>query len=89
MSHMIGVSRFKTRSGVYLFGKIRRTDFLPVAGDEEAEVTERGILSESSDGEDDGMDDAFGSCGAAFDHPSGDELEDGEQVACVASVDYE
>ena len=29
----VGVSRFKRRTGVYLFGKLRRTDFLPVGED--------------------------------------------------------
>ena len=29
----VGVSRFKRRTGVYLYGKLRRTDFLPVGED--------------------------------------------------------
>ena len=29
----VAVSRFKRRGGVYLYGKLRRTDFLPVGED--------------------------------------------------------
>ena len=29
----VAVSRFKKRSGVYVYGKLRRTDFLPVGED--------------------------------------------------------
>ena len=29
----VAVSRFKVRSGVYVYGKLRRTDFLPVGED--------------------------------------------------------
>ena len=29
----VAVSRFKRRAGVYLYGKLRRTDFLPVGED--------------------------------------------------------
>ena len=48
----VAVSRFKSRAGCFLYGKMRRTDFLPV-GDHSEEVLERGYLSISSD-EDDG-----------------------------------
>ena len=39
--------------GVYLYGKVRRTDFLPVGEEQEEEVTERGYDSQSSDDDDD------------------------------------
>ena len=42
--------RFKNRCGCYLYGKMRRTDFLPV-GEYEDEVLERGY--DSVDSEDD------------------------------------
>ena len=29
----VAVSRFKVRTGVYVYGKLRRTDFLPVGED--------------------------------------------------------
>ena len=48
----VGVSRFRTRAGVYLFGKLRRTDFLPVGEEQEGEVLERGYESKDSDDED-------------------------------------
>jgi hypothetical protein len=47
----VAVSRFRSRAGVYLFGTLRRTDFLPVGGDGTNEQVERGIMSESSDSE--------------------------------------
>ena len=48
----VGCSRFKSRSGCYLYGKLRRSDFLPVGEEKEDEVLERGYLSLSSDDED-------------------------------------
>ena len=51
----VAVSRFKTRAGVHVFGKLRRTDFLPVGDEKEDEVLERGILSETSDEDEIGM----------------------------------
>ena len=50
----VGVSRFRHRSGLYLFGRLRRSDFLPVGDARTDEVIERGALSESSDEEHDG-----------------------------------
>ena len=49
----VGVSRFRTRLGCYLYGKLRRTDFLPVGEEQADEVLQRGALSEdlSSDDE--------------------------------------
>ncbi len=47
----VGVSRFCSRSGVYLYDKLRRTDFLPVGDEKPDEVLERGYDSESSDDE--------------------------------------
>ena len=48
-----GASRFRSREGCYLYGRIRRTDFLPVGEAQEDEITERGMESASTD-EDDG-----------------------------------
>ena len=56
----VGVSRFRTRLGVYLYGKLRRTDFLPVGEVQEDEVLERGYESRDSDAEDGcSLEDAF------------------------------
>ena len=52
-SGYVAASRFRERLGVYLYGKVRRTDFLPVGEDQEDEVTERGYDSQSSDDDDD------------------------------------
>ena len=43
----VAVSRFKSREGCFLYGKLRQTDFLPVGEDMESEILERGVLSES------------------------------------------
>lgn len=48
----VGASRYRSREGCFLFGRIRRTDFLPVGEPQEDEVIERGILSASSDEDD-------------------------------------
>ena len=49
----VGVSRFRSRGGVYLYGHMRRTDFLPVGGaGDETEVLERGYESLSDEDED-------------------------------------
>ena len=48
----VAVSRFRKRSGCYVFGKIRRSDFLPVGEDQDDEILERGY--ESKDSDDDG-----------------------------------
>ena len=34
----VGISRFRSRHGCYLYGKLRRTDFLPVGEDQEYEA---------------------------------------------------
>ena len=47
----VGCSRFKSRKGCNLYGKLRRSDFLPVGEEKEDEVLERGY--ESLDSEDD------------------------------------
>ena len=50
----VGVSRFKSREGCFLYGKLRQSDFLPVGEDLDSEVLERGVLSETTDSEDEG-----------------------------------
>ena len=50
----VGVSRFRTQAGVFLFGRFRRSDFLPVRADHkevdlESEQVNRGYLSLDSD----------------------------------------
>ena len=44
----VAVSRFKSRVGCHVFGKLRRTDFLPVGMPMDTEVLERGYESKSS-----------------------------------------
>ena len=47
----VATSRFRTRGGCCLYGHMRRTDFLPVGGDADTEVVERGYDSLSDDDE--------------------------------------
>jgi len=66
----VAVSRFKSRIGCHLYGKLRRTDFLPVGPDKEDEVLERGYDSVSSDDEDgNGLEYAFPEDGSGDDEP--------------------
>ena len=55
----VGVSRFRSRGGCYLYGKLRMTDFLPVGEEKEEEVTERGYLSLSDDSDESGIEHAY------------------------------
>ena len=48
----VAASRFRTRGGCYLYGHKRRTDFLPVGGEDTEEVLERGYESKSDEDED-------------------------------------
>jgi hypothetical protein len=58
----VGVSRFKSRAGCRLYGRLRATDFLPVGEPKESEQLERGYDSVSSDDDDGrGLEYAFGS----------------------------
>lgn len=50
----VAVSRFTTRTGCYLFGKLRVTDFLPVGPDRDDEVFDRGALSEDTASDEEG-----------------------------------
>ena len=51
----VAVSRFKSREGCFLYGKLRQTDFLPVGEGIESEILERGVLSETSDSDEQGI----------------------------------
>jgi hypothetical protein len=83
----VGTSRFKSRTGCHVYGKLRRTDFLPVGGIEDDEVLDRGYESVSSD-EDDG-------CGLQYAFPEEDcEYDFPEEVAgdrgnTLIAVDFE
>ena len=56
----VGISRFRSRRGCFLYGKLRQTDFLPVGEEKEDEVLERGYLSLSDSDEDGpGLEHAF------------------------------
>ena len=51
----VAVSRFRSRAGCYLYGRIRQTDFIPVGAASESVRSIRGRISES-DPEDEGED---------------------------------
>jgi hypothetical protein len=65
----VAASRFKSRSGAYLYGRLRRTDFLPVGEQLEDEVLQRGYDSVSSDDEE----------GRGLEYAFGDEAADGPE----------
>ena len=44
----MAVSRFVSRKGCYMYGKLRRSDFLPVGAEKEDEILERVYDNESS-----------------------------------------
>ena len=46
----VAISRFRTRAGCHLYGKLRLSDFLPVGVDRDDEVWERGDSSMASSG---------------------------------------
>ena len=48
----VATSRFRTREGSVLYGHMRRTGFLPVGGEGDSEVLERGYDSLSDEDED-------------------------------------
>ena len=81
----VGVSRFKTRAGCFLYGKLRRSDFLPVGEDLDEEVLERGydsLTSADSDGA--GLEYAFE---GASDAES--EVSFGDAANILQAVDFE
>jgi hypothetical protein len=87
----VGVSRFRTQAGVFLFGKLRRSDFLPVRADHkevelESEQVDRGYLSVGSEDE--------AGCGLGCAHGSASEMdaefEDiGASANALDAIDFE
>ena len=55
------MSRFKRRSGCYLFGKLRQTDFLPVGDEKEEGVRNRGKDYDSTHSSKEGLEYAYAS----------------------------
>ena len=51
----VAVSRFKSREGCFLYGKLRLTDFLPVGEGNDSEILERGVMSQTTDSDEQGM----------------------------------
>ena len=79
----VAASRFKSRSSCYLYGKLRRTDFLPVRQEKQQEDLERGYSSLSSDDSDGaGLEYAF-----PKENDSDDECDEAE-VNALNDVDF-
>ena len=73
----VAVSRFRSRAGCHVYGKLRRTDFLPVGEDEEGQVLERGYYSVSSEDDDGaGLEYAFGDGDRSTEVDDGSGLEE-------------
>ena len=68
---MVACSRFKSRAGCFVYGKVRRSDFLPVGEELEEEVLERGYDSVSSDDSD----------GAGLEYAFENQSDDGSEVS--------
>ena len=69
-----GYVDFRSRGRCSLYGKLRRTDFLPV-DEQEDDVLQRGVMSESSDEGKGRIEDAFSDSLNLFDLP--EDLDDG------------
>ena len=74
----VGVSRFMSRTRFWLYGKLRRTEFLPVGEAKESEVLQRGYASEDS-GDDcaRGVEYAFGGHSSDVDSEYADDCAEG------------
>ena len=72
----VGASRARTKAGLYHYGRVRRSDWLPVGGDDAQEQTMRGVDSESDR---DNSDDDF----------EEDESDDGDAFAGLYEGDQE
>ena len=77
----VAVSRFRSRAGCFVYGKLRMTDFLPVGEQTEEEVVSRGLQSETDDSEEEGIEHAFQ--GDADDTSSSGEDAAGVEVAGI------
>ena len=62
----VAVGRFKLRQGCFLYGRLRRTDFLPVGEEQADEVFERDVESQSTDSD----------CGVALEYCYSDESDE-------------
>ena len=83
----VAASRFKSRNGVFLFGKLRRTDFLPVGPELETEILERGYYSVDSDDEEGcGLEQAFPE---QSDSGGDSDLEGGSSANYLNPVDFQ
>jgi hypothetical protein len=74
----VAISRFRTRAGCHLYGKLRLSDFLPVGVDRDDEVWERGDSSQTSGSEYEG---------ACYRNP--DEYSDPEDPDADSEWEYE
>ena len=73
----VAVSRFQSQGGCFLYGKLRRSDFLPVGDAKEDELLERSLDSQSTDEEDFGMEQAFHDSDIEYDFRQHDSIEFG------------
>jgi len=82
----VAVSRFESRAGVYVYGKLRVSDFLPVGPEKEDEVLERGYESVSSnDSEGGGLEYAF----ADNDYDEDDKSDASGDGNALLAVDFD
>ena len=92
----VAVSRFRTRAGCFLYGRIRSTDFIPVGASQETARMRRSMESDSDDARSDASEGGYDS--DHFSHDSGfggpgsereDEHEDVDDLDFFADWDDE
>ena len=83
------MSRFRSRAGCYLYGKLRRSDFLPVGEPQEDEILERQYLSASDcSDEGSGMEHAFTGGGGVFAVSDSEDEDDADLVHDAADFEH-
>ena len=85
----VGVSRFRSRHGCFLFGKLRRSDFLPVGEPQDDEILERQYLSASDcSDEGSGMEHAFTGGGGVFAVSDSEDEDDADLAHDAAYLEH-
>ena len=88
----VGASRVRAHHGLYYFGRVRRSDWLPVGGTAEDEQPDRGHLSESEvSGQEGAPSDGSSDCsdGSLFDGLRGHDSDDDAMDLCEYWVNDE
>lgn len=77
----VGASRVRTAAGLYLVGKIRRTDWLPVGGCADSEQLRRGYESATTDEDSSAASEDQGASESSSEDPGESESDDGDDAS--------